>query len=707
MAQVPNVPAPSVQPSAAPSPTQQLDAPAEAFGANVVSKSAGDVAQATGKVGDQLAQYAQQMAAIDNKQAADNASIKAASALYDMAANYRANNTQAAAYNNLPDFAKQVEETRAQFGQGLSPLAKAEFEAASRRSAFGVLSETSNYAAQQRRVAITDTAQAAVKLAGDQLAANPDDLDAQQDFQRTLGTQAAQVFQTTGLAPDDPQVREWMKQQASPVYGSMVKQAYDSGDLTKAHQLLNDHRDDMTEAMFTQLSGALRVADHANTIQSAANVMVNGGLGPADRDAVWSAIKTQESGNRPGVAGPVTQFGQAHGLTQVLDSTGKGVAASLGIPWQPELMRGTTPAAAAYQEKIGRAYWDQAMAAEGGDVHRALEYYYGGPDESKWGPKTREYAQTVMAKAQGASPGTFAPLPFSASMTADEYVASGDTILQNRAQQMFPNDAVAQQQAFNAAHQRLSIQAQQIRATQGALYDKLDGFVIANGTTDISAVQKAYPTEWSQLPSKYQQSLERDVLFQGSQETPERQANYAKYQGLAMTQPNLFADPVKTDLKADQNLSSSDRKSLENLQRQMYTSEQNKQARSAQLKTYLANPLVANMVSRTWPTADDKRSDDYASFLGALDGQLQHLQAQTGKLPTQDEITKAAQTLITTHTVGGVNFLGMNFGGTQAGGHNVPSEEAQKINNAYRTQFGRDLSAAEVAQIYFYNKGVQ
>lgn len=104
----------------------------------------------------------------------------------------------------------------------------------------------------------------------------------------------------------------------------------------------------------------------------------------------------QESGNRPGVLGPMTKYGQAKGLTQVLDSTGQGVAQKLGIPWRADLMTGASPEAAAYQKQIGLAYLKEGVEKYGGDLRKGLMYYHGGPDEAQWGRKTRGYAEAIL-----------------------------------------------------------------------------------------------------------------------------------------------------------------------------------------------------------------------------------------------------------------------------------------------------------------------
>lgn len=83
------------------------------------------------------------------------------------------------------------------------------------------------------------------------------------------------------------------------------------------------------------------------------------------------------------------------GLTQVLPSTGQGVAQRLGVPWRQDLMTGSDGNAAAYQRAIGQAYLDEALSKTG-NVRDALRYYHGGPNRKLWGPKTNQYADSIL-----------------------------------------------------------------------------------------------------------------------------------------------------------------------------------------------------------------------------------------------------------------------------------------------------------------------
>lgn len=98
-----------------------------------------------------------------------------------------------------------------------------------------------------------------------------------------------------------------------------------------------------------------------------------------------------------GVQGPQTHWGRAAGLMQVLPGTAREMAGKLGVPFQPDLLTGQTPDAAAYQRRIGEAYLHEGMDKTG-NLRDALRYYHGGPNRKRWGSKTNSYADSILQK---------------------------------------------------------------------------------------------------------------------------------------------------------------------------------------------------------------------------------------------------------------------------------------------------------------------
>lgn len=108
----------------------------------------------------------------------------------------------------------------------------------------------------------------------------------------------------------------------------------------------------------------------------------------------------RESGGRPGVVGPKTRYGRAEGMTQMLPATAQATAKKLGVEWRPDLMRGTTPEAADYQQRLGQAYLAEGIA-QTGSLEDGLRYYHGGPDKRLWKRKTNAYSDAVMTSLHG------------------------------------------------------------------------------------------------------------------------------------------------------------------------------------------------------------------------------------------------------------------------------------------------------------------
>lgn len=81
-----------------------------------------------------------------------------------------------------------------------------------------------------------------------------------------------------------------------------------------------------------------------------------------------------------------------------MPETGKALAKRLGLPWRPDLMSGKHEAAKRYQDAITEAAAREAWEAGSGDPSVAAMYYHGGSNRSIWGPKTRAYANSILAR---------------------------------------------------------------------------------------------------------------------------------------------------------------------------------------------------------------------------------------------------------------------------------------------------------------------
>lgn len=81
-----------------------------------------------------------------------------------------------------------------------------------------------------------------------------------------------------------------------------------------------------------------------------------------------------------------------------MPATAQTWASRLGMPYRPDLMQGTSNEARQYQDTITNAALQDAWKFGNGDPAQAARYYFGGSDQSNWGPKTRAYSDEILAR---------------------------------------------------------------------------------------------------------------------------------------------------------------------------------------------------------------------------------------------------------------------------------------------------------------------
>ena len=147
MASVPRVEAPTV--SANGSPVIPPQAPSGAFGLGVAAEGLGEIGKALGVTSDDLAKHAEQFQMINNKNTSDAGFIQSVQQLNDYVEKFKANNMGVGAPGALPTAFKDMESMRAGIGEGMNPMAKAMYDADSRRIYANATSELSRFAATQ------------------------------------------------------------------------------------------------------------------------------------------------------------------------------------------------------------------------------------------------------------------------------------------------------------------------------------------------------------------------------------------------------------------------------------------------------------------------------------------------------------------------------------------------------------------------------
>lgn len=162
-----------------------------------------------------------------------------------------------------------------------------------------------------------------------------------------------------------------------PMVNSSTQQKAPAAPATKA-----DYDKLPAGAQYTAPDGSIR------TKPGGASSNASGGFSGFKR-----AIIAQESGGRYGVTN--AEGSGAMGVGQIMPETGAALAKREGLPWRPDLMRGNSAEARAYQDRLTDAALKEAWQYGGGDPEKAAKYYFAGPNQKGWGSKTRQYGADV------------------------------------------------------------------------------------------------------------------------------------------------------------------------------------------------------------------------------------------------------------------------------------------------------------------------
>lgn len=411
MARIPIVQGNSV--SLAPLPRERLRAYDATGGMDAVARGLGQTGQTLGAVAEEQDRLDEQL---DNA-GAKTLDVEARQQINGILSEY-STKTGLNAGTARPDVEKRLSEVRTAFAARATTPRMARMLTDSLEVQIGeAFGKITNHARAEIAAAEKTATQArAGSLAEAAIAAT----DAT-ERQTKLGAALGEIARLGELNGDPPEVVAFAQMKAeSGVHSSVIRNLIDSDNLdaaveyenSNAGRMIDDDRSRVRKMMMDPLQSRQATADAAGIISglpspdapavapAPGQAVTAGGAAP---DRIFQALLMQESGNRAGAVGQPTEWGRAYGAGQVLDSTARGVAKKLGIAWRPELMRATSKEGHAYQVKIARGYFDEAVDKSGGDIRRALMYYHGGPDTKKWGPKTRAYVDNVMARVGGGS----------------------------------------------------------------------------------------------------------------------------------------------------------------------------------------------------------------------------------------------------------------------------------------------------------------
>lgn len=281
MPEVPTVDAPSVTQSGAP---LNVNAPADAFGANVVAGSLKDVAANLGVESDTLEKRAQDYQALNNKAEADGAFVQHLDAINKYAANYQTTNLGAKASTNLPQAMKDLNDQRTTISDTLSnPMAKAMFDADSRRATANITGELSRFAASQQKQYVLKQSSAVQEALASDTVIHPEQFGANM---AKMMEQQASINNQLGLSPEEGDL------EARKLYGNTVSMVSETlagnGDITGASAFLAQHKEGMDGKIYEQTLMKLRPAMMANDAatggaQAATDALhgLNSAIGPS------------------------------------------------------------------------------------------------------------------------------------------------------------------------------------------------------------------------------------------------------------------------------------------------------------------------------------------------------------------------------------------------------------------------------------------
>ena len=86
------------------------------------------------------------------------------------------------------------------------------------------------------------------------------------------------------------------------------------------------------------------------------------------------------------------------GLGQIMPDTARALASRLNLPYRPDLLSGSGKDARAYQDALTHEAVKEAWEYGRGNTQNAAAYYFAGPNQKGWGPKTRRYGQDILRR---------------------------------------------------------------------------------------------------------------------------------------------------------------------------------------------------------------------------------------------------------------------------------------------------------------------
>jgi hypothetical protein len=383
---------PTTTPTAIPDNMQQIDATPDAFGAQI--------AEGKEKLGAGLMQVSDDasQAGLDRQnllnQTASDAAVNnymngARTLLYGDPSDPSKPGFMSLkgqdAINAAPATQQALVNLQSSLGSNLNPIARQQYDQESRRYQnldVGALAQKTDLETQQFQA---QTADATIANATNAAAMNADDPSA---LAYGLGKVQATVQQQAAVLGWNPEQVQAAMTTQSGAYLKTIAATIATSNPLGAQQFLDANRGHMTAEDYTSMSEVLRPRVNDAVGQSVGLGIINNPTGSivtlpnsVSVDTLYNSVQGVESGHQqfdPKTGQPMTSgVGGADapvGIAQIKPSTAQGVAASVGLPYDPNRLATD----ANYNATLGKEYLQQQLDAFK-DPNLALAAYDAGP----------------------------------------------------------------------------------------------------------------------------------------------------------------------------------------------------------------------------------------------------------------------------------------------------------------------------------------
>ena len=745
MAQVPVVNMPDVSPNGGPIQGINPAPPPEAFGAIAGGEALQSLGKTEAEQADVLNQHAEAFQAINNKQAADSASIAAAQAIDQAQTDYHANNKGMAAVDNLADFQTKIENIRQSYTANLSPMAANEYDSTTRRYAAAAFSNTATFAAAQRSDAVVSTSQSKVKLAQAQ-AVTSDDPNVLDAAHQTIANEWAYRTRpdVQGLSEED--AKAGLQHDIGAIYVGKIKVAFDGGDYPKAAALYDANKDSMDANQTEQVAGLLRTGGQQFEARSAGEDIyrISQGTAPVGPLAAPSValpgtylanvIGREDASGNPNAKNPNSS---ATGTGQFVDKTwrdvmhgdpqfaaaiaGKTDAQILALRNDPDISAAATLSYAASNAKklqaagyvpsaanVGMAHGfgpegaEAILAATQANPNTPVANVIGAQTAANNGIAHATVGQVVsgfqkrfgisspdLSVPTASAPVLAPPPPINPNGDLPTQKAAYDNFIDRTMEAKYANNPPMIQSAIASAKARMADVWQGVQATQEATTDRLVSAMATN--PDIQSrtqLALAYPNATSDIanaPPSTQARMDATLRANSNYLTPAKQQTLATLEADSILNPQHFA---QTDLSGymDQ-VRPSDfvalRKTQDNIRAKGAAAVQSDSAWQSALRDPQTKIAMQHLGIPAFKADPTADNTEYNQFAAALKAQMDNDTAQLGR-PLHSNEQQAAVAKVTA-AIGAKpaqpGFMGSTLG-ILGGAEAVPGTPAYRLTPA-------------------------